>query len=319
MLARAVSGEVVQRGRCHPAPSLLLIGQPAAGQVHPQPCRDRLASLLAGRRLHGQRGVVREDHRASQHVALEQRHQGHQQLGRAQRPVAQRLARHRGVVAGQDALDTRQRVVVGVLGHQHVRQQAGAGVAARQRRALRPCRADRAGAASVLAAVLAPHVLQHLQPRRRVLQRLADLLADAHHPLELRLLLLAQVMLDPAARQLLVDGRAPPAAALVALDLLERLGWNRDLHPLGPQLGLQHGDGLTALAEHLALEVRQLCRQRQHLGIGLLAQGLERCCGLHQQVLERLHVIGQARSIDGGHQQLHGRASSRPQSTTGNR
>jgi hypothetical protein len=76
---------------------------------------------------------------------------------------------------------------------------------------------------------------------------------------------------------------------------------------------------LAARAEHLALELRQLRGQRQHLRVGLLPQLLEGRCGLHQQVLEDLHIVGQACSIDRGGQQLHGHASSSPTSTTGNR
>ena len=50
-----------------------------------------------------------------------------------------------------------------------------------------------------------------------------------------------------------------------------------------------------------------------------LKQRLEGRTGLHQQLLERLHIVGQVRAIDGSVQQLHGHACSQPTSTTGNR
>ena len=83
-------------------------------------------------------------------------------LGRAQRPVAQRLPRHACAVTREDALLARQRLVVGVLRHHHMGQQPGACVAARDGRGLGLRGAHGAAARGVLAAVLEPRVLQHL-------------------------------------------------------------------------------------------------------------------------------------------------------------
>jgi hypothetical protein len=65
-------------------------------------------------------------------VPLERHHQRREQFFRAQRPVAQRLARDLRAVPGEHALRAR-RAVVGVFGDRHMGQQPGARVTAQQR------------------------------------------------------------------------------------------------------------------------------------------------------------------------------------------
>lgn len=154
-------------------------------------------------------------------MTLERHHQRGEQFGRAQRPVAQRLARAPQTVSGEHALLARERAVVSVLRHRRVGEQPGTGVAACQRRRLLPRGADRAAPGLVLAAVLQPRVLQHLEPGRRVLQYLGHFLADAHHACDGGLVFFAEVVLDASTRQALIDGRATLAAPPVALDLIE--------------------------------------------------------------------------------------------------
>jgi hypothetical protein len=69
-----------------------------------------------------------------------------------------------------------------------------------------------------------------------------------------------------------------------------------------------HSSRFAAWAEYLALELRQLRGQQGHLRVGLLPQRLEGRARMHEQVLECLHIIGQACAIDGSAQQLHGHA-----------
>lgn len=69
---------------------------------------------------------------------------------------------------------------------------------------------------------------------------------------------------------------------------------------------MQHRKPFAAASEHPALELGQLRGQRAHLLVRLGAQRLEGLRGLRQHVLEHLDVVGQARAIDGGGQQLHG-------------
>jgi hypothetical protein len=105
------------------------------------------------------------------------------------------------------------------------------------------------------------HSVWHLQPCRRVLEHPAGLLADARATLEASLVLLAQVVLHAARRQVGVDGRSATAAALVGSHLLVRvlLGRHRQHQRLGPQRALALvGQHLRARAEHAPAQLGHL-------------------------------------------------------------
>jgi hypothetical protein len=208
----------------------------------------------------------------------------------------------------EDAFLAGKWAMVSVLRHRHMGEQPSAGVAAQQGRGLCLGGADRAATGLVLAPVLQPRMLQHFQLRRRVLQRLAQFLADAHHACEAGLVRIAQVMFDATTRQVRIDGRSPLTATPVTLDLVELFGWHRNLDGVLPEFGLQHRERFAARAEHAALELGQLRGQRRHLRVRLVLERLEGLCGLHEQILEHIDIVGQTCAIDGGGQQLHGGA-----------
>ena len=109
------------------------------------------------------------------HMAAERLHQRRQQPAAITDPVGQGRAIKLDPLSGIDLRLAVQRQVIGVLGHQHVREQSRSGQAARDR----PrgcCHLHDALAAG--AAELRPHMPHHLEVLRHVLQDFADILTD---------------------------------------------------------------------------------------------------------------------------------------------
>ena len=161
----SIGREVVECGRGHFLPLPLVVLLLPAGQIDPHAGGDRLAGGLKG-----QRGVVGEDHRAREHVALQGRHQHREQLGRVEHPVAQRLTREGDALAREDPRLAGQRAVIEILRDHHVGEQPRASVAPGQGRTLGSGGAHGTAAVGALAAVLQAHVLDHFQAGGNVLE-----------------------------------------------------------------------------------------------------------------------------------------------------
>jgi hypothetical protein len=78
---------------------------------------------LTGRE-HLHRGFVRVQHGAGQHFGAQGIDQGLQLHAALPHPLRQRRARNRHACTRKDVLLARQRQMIGVLGHQHMGQQA---------------------------------------------------------------------------------------------------------------------------------------------------------------------------------------------------
>ena len=114
-----------------------------------------------------------------QGVAPQRRHQRVQQLIGLIDPAGQRGAVQLNAAAGVDAALAVQGQVVAILGDQHMGQQAGAGHTTRNRAARCAGLEDRLAAH---ANQLGPHMPDHLEVCRHVLQLLGDVLPDLAQP-----------------------------------------------------------------------------------------------------------------------------------------
>ena len=136
----------------------------------------------------------------------------------------------------EDLLLAVQRHVIAVLGHDHLREQSGAGVRFRQRRGLRRRRTDGA-LAILLAGVLQSRMLDDDELGRCIVQRLANLLADARQHVELGLLRFREIVLHAFPRQVLRQRRATRPLPLIG-DLLGQRRGKRQGDGFAKQLGL---------------------------------------------------------------------------------
>ena len=124
---------------------------------------------------HADRRVVCVDLGSRQHMAANGLCQGAEQRGRCAHPVSQGGALQIDTLAGVDLRQAIQRGVIGILAHQHMGQQAGAGHAAIDRSArctgLHDAVARRAGQAR-------PHMADDLELTEQVVEHFADVLAN---------------------------------------------------------------------------------------------------------------------------------------------
>ena len=236
----------------------------------------RPVGLLLARSQHLHRCFIRVDNRLGQHgflQCIDQRLQLHAGLAD---PLRQRRAWDRQAGTTEDLLLPIQRQVVSELGHHHMSQQAGGGDAfvddlGRHRR-LDQCFALPTGP-------LAPHVLLDGEHAGRVVQLLADVLADALELAAAGALGVVRFVVDHGARQLWRQ-RSP-------LGLLARFGGGR-FRPKGIEFGfdgfkvggqqvveqaaLRRADLLAALGELVPLEDGDLVGEL--LDDGLVATAL---------------------------------------------
>ena len=122
-------------------------------------------------------------------------------------------------------------------GRQYLCQQAGVGISLGQWRWLCIGRTYRA-LAVLSAGVLNARMLQHYQTWRRVLQGFANLLADGFYAIELRHLLVIEVVFDALAWQVLWQYRATLALALIR-NLLFDYRWQWQIQYLCEEIGLR--------------------------------------------------------------------------------
>ena len=217
-LALAVGRVAIEHGRrCRPGMRALVT------QIDPQPAGLGLA--VAGRQ-HGHRRVVGMDHGARHHVLANAISERAQQPRRLAHPVGQCAAIEIEAVARVDLGLAIEGKMVGVLRHDHMCEDAGAGhrTRDRHRRHGRLCHRLALGAR-----VGRPHMAHHLEAAGHVLQDLGHVLADLAQALAaaarasagggLVSLLAARQMLGQLAARLLlaamrsVQVRAPRARA----------------------------------------------------------------------------------------------------------
>ncbi len=112
---------------------------------------------------------------SAQHIAPDRFHQRRQHAARAADPIGQRRAVQIDAFPLVDLRLPVQRQVIGILRHQHMRQQPRSGQATIDRAARRRLLHDAVAAA---AAQLRPHLADHLEVRRHVLEHLGDVFAE---------------------------------------------------------------------------------------------------------------------------------------------
>ena len=145
---------------------------PVVAHIGPQPSRFCFSQAW---RQHRNRRVVGVQLRRAHHVTPQRFHQRRQQLARAAHPVRQRRAFQLHAFARVNLFLPIQRQVIAVFRDQHVRQQSRSGQAARDRTARRFRLHDLVAAR---AGQLRPHLPDHFEARRNVLQDLRNVFAQ---------------------------------------------------------------------------------------------------------------------------------------------
>lgn len=234
--------------------------------THIDPEPSGLGAATPGREHHHRR-VVGVELRACQHVAPERYNQRVEQLLALADPASQRGAFDRDALAGIDAALAVERLVVAILGHQHVGQQPRAGHAARNG-PTRRCRVEDGFARH--AGELGMHVADHLEARGHILQLFRDVLAD-----------LAQPPTTGAAAAGLARGIAPCIRCLgpVHMALARQVRGQAAIEAFA--VGGLH---LRRLRDRRKLVHRQVCDQCKLRVVQLFAGGAEVRSDLTQQL-----------------------------------
>ena len=149
--------------------------RPIVAHIDPQPTGLGPAQP---RRQHRDRRVVAVDLLGGKDVTPDRGHDRIQQPGRLADPIAQRRAIEFEPLPRIDLALTIQRQMVAVFRHQQMRQRGWCGATAWRRH--RRCRSLGDGIART-AGKFRPHVTNHLEVARHVIQHLGDVLAELGH------------------------------------------------------------------------------------------------------------------------------------------
>ena len=149
------------------------VGMVSIPQVNPEPTRPRLRQCSV---QHGNGRIVGLDHSRLEDLAVHLFDDRLQQFGRNRHPVAHRLTRQLHAVTAENSFLAIERKMIRIFADNHLGQQPWSGQPLLDRLG-EPLGNDHIGLAR-LTGVFGPHILDHDQAGRNVIELLADLLAD---------------------------------------------------------------------------------------------------------------------------------------------
>ena len=275
----------------------------AIGCIAEQHSRGRIAGITAlvtnigpeptgpgatrAAREHRHRRVVGMQRRAAHHVPFERVDQRVEEPGRAPHPIGQRGAGEIDALPGIDARLAIEREVVGVLGHQHMREQPGTGTAALDRHGGHRHLDD---ALTRAAAETWSDVAHDAERGRDVVELLGYVLAHAPH---------GTAAIGTHARRLVQN--------LLARQMLRKrlamwLGGVASTRNRGRDLGRRFGFGLFQsefqLVGFAGKALGRAAKRHAPEPGDLHAKLFQLCVRDDEHGLEQLHVVGQRGGIE---------------------